>query len=101
MTAPEEPVNGPVIRDNRRIDPVTGQPRRGKHAASQPAGGSASRLGGPGSARHGRDGEKGSAPADAVTSQEDKPAESTPAPAPVPPAPAAPAAGPLQIQLAE
>jgi len=29
---------GPVIRDNRRIDPVTGQPRRGKHAASQPAG---------------------------------------------------------------
>ena len=101
MTAPEEPVNGPVIRDNRRIDPVTGQPRRGKHAASQPAGGSASRPGGPGSARHGRDGEKGSAPADTVTSQEDKPAERTPAPAPAPPAPPAPAAGPLQIQLAE
>ena len=101
MTAPEEPVNGPVIRDNRRIDPVTGQPRRGKHAASQPAGGSASRLGGPGSARHVRDGEKGSAPADAVTSQEDKPAESTPAPAPAPAAPAAPAVGPLQIALAE
>ena len=58
MTAPEEPVNGPVIRDNRRIDPVTGQPRRGKHAASQPAGGSASRPGGPGSARHGKDGDK-------------------------------------------
>ena len=38
MTAPEEPGMGPVIRDNRRIDPVTGQPRRGKHAASQPAG---------------------------------------------------------------
>ena len=37
MTAPEEPT-GPVIRDNRRIDPVTGQPKRGKHAASQPAG---------------------------------------------------------------
>ena len=36
MTAPEEPT-GPVIRDNRRIDPVTGQPKRGKHAASQPA----------------------------------------------------------------
>ncbi len=34
MTAPEEP-RGPVIRDNRRIDPVTGQPKRGKHAASQ------------------------------------------------------------------
>ena len=46
MTAPEEPI-GPVIRDNRRIDPVTGQPKRGKHAASQPAGPtSASRPGG-------------------------------------------------------
>jgi molecular chaperone GrpE len=49
MTAPEEPI-GPVIRDNRRIDPVTGQPKRGKHAASQPAGtNSASRPGGAGS----------------------------------------------------
>ena len=28
MTAPEEPGMGPVIRDNRRIDPVTGQARR-------------------------------------------------------------------------
>ena len=47
MTAPEEPM-GPVIRDNRRIDPVTGQPKRGKHAASQPAGtASASRPGAP------------------------------------------------------
>jgi molecular chaperone GrpE len=55
MTAPEEPGIGPVIRDNRRIDPVTGQPRRGKHAASQPAGTTgASRPGGPGPARHGR-----------------------------------------------
>ena len=49
MTAPEDS-NGPVIRDHRRIDPVTGQPRRGKHAASQPAGTtSASRPGGSGS----------------------------------------------------
>ncbi len=38
MTAPEDTGTGPVIRDHRRIDPVTGQPRRGKHAASQPAG---------------------------------------------------------------
>jgi molecular chaperone GrpE len=39
MTAPDDTGgNGPVIRDHRRIDPVTGQPRRGKHAASQPAG---------------------------------------------------------------
>jgi len=54
MSAPEEP-RGPVIRDNRRIDPVTGQPKRGKHAASQPAGTtSASRPGGLGSAKHTR-----------------------------------------------
>jgi molecular chaperone GrpE len=58
MTAPEESGTGPVIRDHRRIDPVTGQPRRGKHAASQPAGTSgASRPGGPGQARHGKAGE--------------------------------------------
>jgi len=44
---------GPVIRDNRRIDPVTGQPKRGKHAASQPAGtASAGRPGGVGPAKH-------------------------------------------------
>jgi molecular chaperone GrpE len=35
--APEES-GGPVIHDHRRIDPVTGQVRRGKHAASKPAG---------------------------------------------------------------
>jgi len=29
---------GPVIHDHRRIDPITGQVRRGKHAASKPAG---------------------------------------------------------------
>ncbi len=45
MTAPEEPT-GPVIRDNRRIDPVTGQPKRGKHAASQPAGTASARPAG-------------------------------------------------------
>jgi molecular chaperone GrpE len=56
---------GPVIRDNRRIDPVTGQARRGKHAASQPAGTmGAGRPGGPGAARH------GSAPAEEVTPPE-------------------------------
>jgi len=60
MTASEETGTGPVIRDHRRIDPVTGQPKRGKHAASQPAGASgASRPGGAGtgSARHGKAGE--------------------------------------------
>jgi molecular chaperone GrpE len=55
MTAPEDTGTGPVIRDHRRIDPVTGQPRRGKHAASQPAGTSgAGRPGGSGPARHGK-----------------------------------------------
>ncbi len=55
MSAPEETGTGPVIRDHRRIDPVTGQARRGKHAASQPAGTSgASRPGGPGGAKHGK-----------------------------------------------
>ena len=38
---------GPVIRNNRRIDPVTGQPRRGKHAASQPVGTSGAGRPGP------------------------------------------------------
>jgi molecular chaperone GrpE len=37
MPASEETGSGPVIHDNRRIDPVTGQVR-GKHAASKPAG---------------------------------------------------------------
>jgi molecular chaperone GrpE len=57
MTGPDETGTGPVIRDHRRIDPVTGQPRRGKHAASQPAGTSgASRPGGSGApaAKHGK-----------------------------------------------
>jgi molecular chaperone GrpE len=73
MTAPEETGNGPVIRDHRRIDPVTGQPRRGKHAASQPAGTSgASRSGGPGAAKHG----KGDGPeADAAVTPEPEASE--------------------------
>ena len=56
MTAPDDMGTGPVIRDHRRIDPVTGQPKRGKHAASQPAGTTgAGRPAGPGSpARHGK-----------------------------------------------
>ncbi len=71
MTAPEEPGTGPVIRDNRRIDPVTGQARRGKHAASQPAGTmGAGRPGGPGAARHVRAGEDASSPAEVVTPPE-------------------------------
>ena len=86
---------GPVIRDNRRIDPVTGQPRRGKHAASQPAGTTgAGRPGGPGSARH--RGEGASVPADEAS----QPEAGVPA-APAAPAAEAPANGQLQSQLAE
>ena len=66
MTVPEDKGTGPVIRDHRRIDPVTGQPRRGRHAASQPAGTtSASRPGGTGSPsasgqpKHGKSGDGG------------------------------------------
>jgi molecular chaperone GrpE len=94
MTAPEEPGMGPVIRDNRRIDPVTGQPRRGKHAASQPAGATgAGRPGAAGSARHGRIGDV-SATADTA---EPKPAE----PAAPAAAPESPVLGELKKQLAE
>jgi len=40
--------DGPIIHDRRRIDPLTGQVRHGKHAASKPAGTSgAGRPGGP------------------------------------------------------
>jgi molecular chaperone GrpE len=37
MPASEETGSGPVVHDNRRIDPVTGQVR-GRHVASKPAG---------------------------------------------------------------
>jgi molecular chaperone GrpE len=37
MAASEETGSGPVVHDNRRIDPVTGQVR-GRHVASKPAG---------------------------------------------------------------
>ena len=99
MTAPEEPGTGPVIRDNRRIDPVTGQPRRGRHAASQPAGTSgAGRLGGPGGARHGNDGKNGGDASVPAESTDVKPTEEAAAAA----APAeAAAASELQSQLAE
>src|SRR5258708_5856670 len=99
MNAPEDPGKGPVIRDNRRIDPVTGQPRRGKHAASQPAGTSgAGRPGGPGS-RHGRAGENASAPEEEVSPTEGG-ATTTAGPAGASP-PDSAAASKLQSQLAE
>src|SRR5579859_4444051 len=73
MTAPDESGNGPIIRDHRRIDPVTGQPRRGKHAASSPAGTSgAGRPAAPPSppspaGRHGKGGNENVAATEAET----------------------------------
>jgi len=96
---------GPVIRDNRRIDPVTGQARRGKHAASQPAGTmGAGRPGGTGAARYGRAGEDASAPAEEVTPPEGEAVPAAPAAGAggAPSAPAEPAqVSKLQTQLAE
>ncbi len=107
MTAPEEPT-GPVIRDNRRIDPVTGQPKRGKHAASQPAGtASAGRPGGAGSGNAGPGGAGSGGPGAAKRGASDEPeaAAAAPKPAATPPAgtPAAEpaAAAELRAQLAE
>ena len=105
MTAPEEPGMGPVIRDNRRIDPVTGQARRGKHAASQPAGTTgAGRPGGPGATRPGRAAEDASAPAEEVTPPKGEAVPAAPAAGTsgAPSAPAEPAqVSKLQTQLAE
>ncbi len=103
MTAPEEPGTGPVIRDNRRIDPVTGQPRRGKHAASQPAGTTgAGRPGAPGSSRHGKGNEDTNSPADETSPTEDRTAAATGGPAEAAKAaPTDPAASQLKTQLAE
>ncbi|MGB6613022.1 MAG: nucleotide exchange factor GrpE [Trebonia sp.] len=102
MTAPEEPGMGPIIRDNRRIDPVTGQPRRGKHAASQPAGTSgAGRPGGPGSSRqHVKAGENASTPEEEVSPTEGG-ATTTAGPAAASPTTDSAAASKLQSQLAE
>jgi molecular chaperone GrpE len=95
---------GPIIRDNRRIDPVTGQPRRGKHAASQPAGTTgAGRPGGPGATRYTRASEDSTAPAGEPSPPESKPAEARPAEtvAAETVTPEVPAASQLQSQLAE
>ena len=82
MTAPEEPT-GPVIRDNRRIDPVTGQPKRGKHAASQPAGHCKCRpAGGAGSGNAGPGGAGSGGPGAAKRGGSDEPEAAAAAPRP-------------------
>jgi molecular chaperone GrpE len=91
---------GPVIRDNRRIDPVTGQPRRGKHAASQPVGTTGAGRPGPGASRYGRGDEDASDQADETSPTESE--ATTAAPTPPPTAPSeSPAVSQLQTQLAE
>jgi molecular chaperone GrpE len=107
MTAPEEPT-GPVIRDNRRIDPVTGQPKRGKHAASQPAGtASAGRPGGgAGSGNSGPGGAAAGAPGAAKRGASDEPQAAAAAPKPTATPAETPAAEPteaneLRTQVAE
>jgi molecular chaperone GrpE len=107
MTAPEEPT-GPVIRDNRRIDPVTGQPKRGKHAASQPAGtASAGRPGGAGSGNAGPGGAGSGGPGAAKRGGSDEPEAAAAAPKPAATAAGSPAAAEsteaneLRAQLAE
>jgi len=94
MTAPEEPT-GPVIRDNRRIDPVTGQPKRGKHAASQPAGtASAGRPGGAGSGNAGPGGAGSGGPGAAKRGGSDQPEAAAAAPKPTATPAGTPAAEP-------
>ena len=94
MTAPEEPT-GPVIRDNRRIDPVTGQPKRGKHAASQPAGtASAARPGGAGSGNAGPGGAGSGGPGAAKRGGSDQPEAAAAAPKPTATPAGTPAAEP-------
>ena len=88
---PEE-MGGPVIHDHRRIDPVTGQVRRGKHAASKPAGAQGA----------GRSGAQGPGP----DSQDDQDVASASGPQPAQPEPEPVAAvndgdKQLQAQLAE
>ena len=107
MTAPEEPT-GPVIRDNRRIDPVTGQPKRGKHAASQPAGtASAGRPGGAGSGNAGPGGAGSGGPGAAKRGGSDEPEAAAAAPKPTatpadtPAAESSPEVTELRAQLAE
>ena len=76
MPGSEETGSGPVIHDNRRIDPVTGQVR-GRHVASKPAGttGAGRPAGAPGTGPTGGNGGTGSsgrapATADAESGQD-------------------------------
>jgi len=47
MSASEEESQGPVIRDRRRIDPITGQPRQPATSSASASAGPAPRGAGP------------------------------------------------------
>ena len=75
MPASEETGSGPVVHDNRRIDPVTGQVR-GRHAASKPAGTSgAGRPAGPSSSGPGTGDPAGAGPAGNAAGREENTTE--------------------------
>lgn len=115
MSSPEDTNTGPVIRDLRRIDPVTGQvkdpgqrpgkSRPGKHAASKPGGspggggGGAHRAGGQGAAGAQAPGAPG-AGRETGTGRGGA-GSGTPAGRPAPGPEAAPADGELAAKLAE
>jgi len=76
MSASEEESQGPIIRDRRRIDPVTGQPRQqaagagarpGKHSASKPGSLRPEAAGGGAKAAEGQNGNGGAPDTEAKT----------------------------------
>jgi molecular chaperone GrpE len=67
MRFPDEDNQGPVIRDRRRIDPVTGQVRGPGGAGHSDRGGARNGLGQSGPARSGPAGARADAPADRGT----------------------------------
>src|ERR1700678_104767 len=107
MPAPEEPI-GPVIRDNRRIDPVTGQQKGRRPAAPRPAGtAGAGRPGGAGSGNAGPGGAGSGGPGAAKRGGSDQPEAAAAAPKPTATPAGTPAAEPsseaneLRAQLVE
>lgn len=97
MAAADEGGTGPVIRDNRRIDPATGQPRRGKHAATSPTSSGRGGSGGGGQHRKG----SSSAARDTAASAKGEEAAAAAAASPAPAEAATKQAEELKGQLAE
>ncbi len=103
MSGSEQESQGPVIRDRRRIDPVTGQPRQPAKDAEQPKDAQAGQAPrGPGQPRPGKhavskpgtsrqDSSAGSAPSAGQAGQAPEAGDAGPAPADTAPANTAPA----------